>query len=352
MTLERLTDLPGAIPVALLPVRLETRFSGTQLLIRVYPDDIHRDTHEPELTPDELAWGRNFWTDTWRAGTAAPGGAQELTAWKQLASRFGAQRAAWVADALTPTNPHDRPAAPNLDPNTPLTATPNFPARAARTASWTRAAIARALPDRWLAVGLVAGATVATAEGSAIQPGLAVGPNPSATVPPAGTLPAGKPPVDPGMLWMVDFDAAVTAGMGLRMTLPAAVVASGLDRLVVVGVRRGGAAAATQGADELRALLDAHRYTWGLSLPPLATPTNNSATGASGYQRADPNYQDSFDLRGQPAPDTGIPGDPSHPGDQRSRLAATFGLPADTFARTDGARATEAPGTAEMHRAL
>lgn len=340
MTLVRLTDLPGALPIALLPVRLETRFSGTQLLIRVYPDDIHRDTFEPELTPEELAWGRNFWLDTWRAGKNAPGGVQELAAWKQLASRFGAPRAAWLAEALKPTNPDDRPALPNLDPDTPLAATPSFPLTGVRTASWTRAAIARALPDRWLAIG-TAGSVVVTAEGLAIQPGLAVGPNPSAVVPAAGTLPPGKPPVDPGMLWMVDFDTAVAAGMGLRMDISAA--PAGLDRLVVVGVRRGGAAAGPAGATELRALLDAHRYTWGLSLPPLAAPTNNSEAGGSDYQRADPNYQASFELRTQPAPAAG---------DQGSRLAAKLGLPDDTFARTHGARATEPPGAAEMHRAL
>ena len=92
-------------PLVLFPVRLETRFFGQELRVRVFPDKIHVDTHEPELTADELEWGKHFHTVLWSAATEEA----RKVAWRQLADRYGAQRASWVARQLTPTNPADRP---------------------------------------------------------------------------------------------------------------------------------------------------------------------------------------------------------------------------------------------------
>ena len=53
-------------PLVLFPVRLETRFfplpdGSSELRVRVYPDKVHLDSHEPKLTADEVTWGQHFW---------------------------------------------------------------------------------------------------------------------------------------------------------------------------------------------------------------------------------------------------------------------------------------------------
>ena len=54
--------LDGRHPIALLPVRLETRYlpvlAPTTLRIRVYPDDLNTIEHVPALTPEESEKGR------------------------------------------------------------------------------------------------------------------------------------------------------------------------------------------------------------------------------------------------------------------------------------------------------
>src|SRR3712207_9174032 len=109
-----LTSLcPSDVPLALLPVRLETRFfradNAMELRIRVYPDKIHVDSHETLLTVAERDWGRHFWDQVWRSGRIAD---TEARAWRQLAERYGPERAGWIARQSRPTNLDRRPTAP------------------------------------------------------------------------------------------------------------------------------------------------------------------------------------------------------------------------------------------------
>src|SRR4029079_19446945 len=134
--------IPG-VPIILLPVRLEARFfnAGKELRIRIFPDQIHADAHEPELTPSERVEGIAYWN----AVFASPDPARRTTTpWEDLCSIAGAQRAAWIARALTPTN---------IAQLGKTATTPAFPDTASRTSEWGRAARAAALPKRWLVMG-------------------------------------------------------------------------------------------------------------------------------------------------------------------------------------------------------
>jgi hypothetical protein len=283
---------PGNLPLVLLPVRLETRFftlanSVTELRVRIYPDKIHLDSHEPDLLPTENEWGTHYWEQDWRAGNDATARA---TAWRQLADRFGAARAAWIARVLQPTNA--RPTT-STAPDQPLNPAPIYPAVAVVTdgkdSAWRHAPQARLMPDRWIAV-LKSGATTIQVAGRDIARPLYVGPDPNPQPPPPPAA-DDQLQIDPGMKWMVDFDEAEQKGMGLRITVPPAALSAGLDSLFVFGVAGSlGGDAAKQFAN----LLDAHHYTDGLEFLHFGTPTNNTDERRAAATVDDPAHERSY----------------------------------------------------------
>ena len=261
---QAITQLAGGVPVTLLPVRLETRYSDDRatLRIRIYPEQIHVDAHEPDLTAGELEFARAYWVQRWAGGDAA-----ERAAWATLTARIRPPRARWLVSATTPTN------LASLGSGAPA-----FPDVAVRADSWTRAPIARLLPGQWVALGYRAGAEVFRAWSGPVSDPLALGLTPTSGA--TGTAPPDEQdelPVDDGMRWLVDYTAALTAGMAITVTdadVPDASLGAGVDELVVLGVDT--AQSPADAAAALAAQLSRHAVSDGLALLRAGTPTNNT----------------------------------------------------------------------------
>ena len=318
---EMLTELCKADrPLALFPVRLETRFfaqpdGSSELRVRVYPDRIHIDSHEAELTQAEKTWGQHYWTQIFAAGDDTQA---QMNAWRQLADRYDPQRAAWIARLLRPTNVDSRTASSD----------PTFPrvdvVEEGKDAAWRSAPKARLLPDRWVAIVQAGGRPVAAVAGRNIRPELAVGPDPQVDGETTPEIPGDQAAVDAGMRWMVDFDEAEAAGMGLRIPISAATLAAGIESLFVLGAAT--SATANEGAKQLGEQLDAQHYTDGLEFLRLGTPSNNTSAERSGYGAEDAGHERSFSTESG-AVEVAI--------DEQSnaqRLGTAMGLPGDDIA--------------------
>jgi hypothetical protein len=306
---EPLEGVDEAVPIALLPVRLETRIRDGHLLIRIFPDDAHVDDHEPLLDDGEYAAGRAYWSSQSAGGDAADG------AWNLLASTVGVYRALWVRERT-------RPGADGKTPELTL-----------RQTGTARAATARALPDVFVARIRTTTGQPIIAQGlpvlDEVDVGIEWGGDPAGLLDENGVLQG-------GMAWLSDFTTAVNAGLALDVDLQGA---TAISDVTVVGVT------VSLGAEDSAALLAEliadHRVSRGAGVVAPGTPTNNLSDSPSGV-----------DFR--PSPATLDPNDAPAPGQDSDAavLSSALGLPLEALAGLPGAEGKSVSGQGTMQRAL
>ncbi|MFJ8085366.1 hypothetical protein ACIQ6Y_32865 [Streptomyces sp. NPDC096205] len=255
------------VPVALFPLRLEARYApveaGVELWVRAYPDDVHVDAFQPELTPREVDAATTYWRTVWELDPAGP---EAAAAWDGVLKTLGPARAAWAVESMRPA----------IAPGTgPL----EFPEVPTRPENSTRAPGSLLLPDRLVFSGYRQDELRWRVEGEPIPPDLLLGFDLAAVGADAPDPAGDKVPWTGPSLWLIDFDEALRVGMAARVPLPGGDLAH--DLVTVVGVRTSAGAEdeATRVADALRS----HQYTRGLAFVPPGAPTNNTPRSRSAW---------------------------------------------------------------------
>ena len=234
-----------------------------------------------------------YWPAIWLADGNAT---KSQTARTALETTVGAARASDLIANYAPFNLSDKPAAPKKKSDVALsTAFVVFPPDpATKQAPWSQAPRVNHLADRFVVLGFNGGAQTLEAIGNVVSLPLYTGPDPSAD--PTETIhPDGADLFVPDQLqWLVDFDRAVDAGMGLRINLTPDQAANGFDRLLVLGIELSANEGDATGAIE--ELLDHHHYgRSGLSIVAQGTPAHNStgtSAGAAPLDDADQTFDD------------------------------------------------------------
>jgi hypothetical protein len=347
---QRPEDIVGAcsdeLPFVLLPVRIETRFvpvaGGTELRVRFFPDDIGVAAPLAAVSEAERELGVAYWKARAASRRAAGDAAKRSVyqgAWAALAAHAGPYRAGYVVRTTTPENPEAAPADLRF-PDPPPVDEPAI-------------AHADVLPDRFVVLAYVEDPTtralreVIRAVGAPIPDDLALAPE---TDRPESWLArdeaTGRLVVPEPLRWIVDFDAAVSVGMALRVTLPTPHDTEGFDRVLALGVR--GATPPEEAPAALQRLFEKHRYGDGCALVPAGTPTNNTET-ASGWQRPSADEQELFAIEDAPpdlTPRTGVLGVPDG-----WRLSELLGLDRELVRRLPNAAQTDVAEALAMNRA-
>ena len=186
------------------------------------------------LTAGETAAVSAFWQATWLGGWRRGRGAGSPRRARRGRQRGPRGRARPRLPAVQPLRRR---------PSEGVTVTTSFvvfpPDPPTKQDPWSQAPKVRNFPERFVVLGFSGGEQVLEAVGGLVTLPLDVGPDPGADASHTIHPEDGDLFVPDELKWMVDFDAAVAAGMGLAIDLTPEQAAGGFDRLLVLGLQLG-----------------------------------------------------------------------------------------------------------------
>ena len=235
----------------------------------------------------------NFWRAIWVANEEQ---IATQAAFTDLINALGEPRANEIVNTLAPFNLSDIPESPFSREEVEVQLTfllfPAADQTDTQEQSWSRAPRVNFLPDRLVFLGYEGEEVILQVLGNPIPSPLFVGPDPLAEEENQLQQEEGNLKVSEDLKWMVDFETAVSIGMGFKIRLDPIRFRAGFDKIMVVGLRL--SADEQEAKTELETLFHHHHYgANGFSLLPQGTPTNNSEKKGSGHSQSE-DADDSF----------------------------------------------------------
>lgn len=254
-------SMDDGYPVLFFPIRIETKFVGTKLYIRVFPDEIFVKNLEQDLTETEKEESKNFWDKMYQIDrskdTSEEKTTEKTTCVSQIIDVLGRDRAAW---ALKKTWPGEFLTTANLFTDKKLfKKKPDFKyitSLKAKDEDWTQAAYTDMLPDRFV-FNLYddKGNQTVTKLGNTIKTDIQLGFNPKEDLVKDSS---GQQLYQKGLKWMFDYTEAVRVGLGATVTLTSKQLQEGFSKLTVVGVKY--SKNHSESADKVIELFENHQF--------------------------------------------------------------------------------------------
>lgn len=233
---------------------------------------------------------------------------------------------------------------------------PNIAALKPKEESWTAAPHTKVLPKQFVAIGKNNGEFEIIHVGKTIPENLQLGMNPGTfnfenEIDNPFQLDAnGDLKVKEGMRWMVDFDEAVSKGMGMIVPLTTTQAKNGFDELYVLGLND---TTFTNDASKLEGLLENHHFSPnGLEFLKIGTPTNNTEDVKAGFSYEQLSAEESFALEMEDALFDASTATTKYEAYDGQHLADTFGISDNNFKHIKNSNLRQIGNARAMHKSL